>query len=238
MQSDLLFSLVLCGKRTKVRRKIMKRKMTRAAGLAGGVVWGVVGGGAVGGGGGGEGGGAGAASYRAEGHQPDDDGRGHCFAAERSTCNENAGDWAEYVAVGDGGAEVLADLQPLREGLARSEQSEVCAVEAIRGDVGNDDRPRCTDLCPELAGGGRAGAGAALEVCAGSKPGPAGKEGGNVFSIGPSTEHDDRSAIVFADSVGAREGIGRKRYQRSRSNNLSRPTPVSPLVSMGRRNTI
>jgi hypothetical protein len=34
MHSDLLFALVLCGKRTKVRRKIMKRKMTGAAGLA------------------------------------------------------------------------------------------------------------------------------------------------------------------------------------------------------------
>jgi hypothetical protein len=34
MHSHLLFSLVLCGKRTKVRRKMMKRKMTGAAGLA------------------------------------------------------------------------------------------------------------------------------------------------------------------------------------------------------------
>ena len=34
--------------------------------------------------------GAGAATHRAEGHQPDGDGRGHYFAAARSTDNENA----------------------------------------------------------------------------------------------------------------------------------------------------
>jgi len=42
MHSGLLFSLVLCGKRTKVRRKIMKCKMTGAAGLAGAFVAGMV----------------------------------------------------------------------------------------------------------------------------------------------------------------------------------------------------
>src|SRR6202021_1635024 len=42
MHSDLLFSLVLCGKRTKVRRKIMKCKMTGAAGLLGAFVGGMV----------------------------------------------------------------------------------------------------------------------------------------------------------------------------------------------------
>jgi hypothetical protein len=42
MQPDLLFSLVLCGKRTTVRRKIMKCKMTGAAGLAGAFVAGMV----------------------------------------------------------------------------------------------------------------------------------------------------------------------------------------------------
>jgi hypothetical protein len=42
MHSDLLFSLVLCGKRTKVRRKIMKCKMTGAAGLVGAFVAGMV----------------------------------------------------------------------------------------------------------------------------------------------------------------------------------------------------
>jgi hypothetical protein len=42
MRSDLLFSVVLCGKRTKVRRKIMKRKMTGAAGLAGAFVAGML----------------------------------------------------------------------------------------------------------------------------------------------------------------------------------------------------
>jgi hypothetical protein len=42
MHSDLLFSLVFCGKRTKVRRKIMKFKMTGAAGLAGAFVAGMV----------------------------------------------------------------------------------------------------------------------------------------------------------------------------------------------------
>jgi hypothetical protein len=42
MHPDLLFSLVLCGKRTTVRRKIMKCKMTGAAGLAGAFVAGMV----------------------------------------------------------------------------------------------------------------------------------------------------------------------------------------------------
>jgi hypothetical protein len=42
MHSGLLFSLVLCGIKTKVRRKIMKRKMTGAAGLAGAFVAGMV----------------------------------------------------------------------------------------------------------------------------------------------------------------------------------------------------
>jgi hypothetical protein len=50
MHSDLLFSVVLCGKRTKVRRKIMKCKMTGAAGLAGAFVAGVVVAAALGGG--------------------------------------------------------------------------------------------------------------------------------------------------------------------------------------------
>src|ERR1700721_2291507 len=56
MHWDLLFSLVLCGKRTKGRRKIMKCKMTGAAGLVGAFVAGIVvatalGGGMAGGGG-------------------------------------------------------------------------------------------------------------------------------------------------------------------------------------------
>jgi hypothetical protein len=42
MHSDLLFSLVLVGKRTEVRRKIMERKMTGVAGLVGAFVAGVV----------------------------------------------------------------------------------------------------------------------------------------------------------------------------------------------------
>src|SRR5208282_5994985 len=42
MHPVLLSALVLCGKRTKVRRKIMKRKMTGAAGLAGAFVAGMV----------------------------------------------------------------------------------------------------------------------------------------------------------------------------------------------------
>jgi hypothetical protein len=42
MHSQLLFSLVLCGKRTKVRRKMMKRKMTGAAGLAAAFVAGML----------------------------------------------------------------------------------------------------------------------------------------------------------------------------------------------------
>jgi hypothetical protein len=42
MHSDLLFSVVLCGKRTGLRRKIMKRKMTGAAGLAAAFVAGMV----------------------------------------------------------------------------------------------------------------------------------------------------------------------------------------------------
>jgi len=40
--SDLLFSVVLCDKRTKVGSKIRKGKMTRAVGLAGAFVAGVV----------------------------------------------------------------------------------------------------------------------------------------------------------------------------------------------------
>ena len=183
----------------------MKSKLKGTAGLAGAFVAGMVVATALGGGM------AGAASYRAEGHQPDGDGRGHHFAATRFAGKENAGNWAEYVPFRYGGSKVLAYLQPLREGLAGSEQPEVCAVEAVRGDVGNDDRPRCTDLCAALAGGGWGGAGAALEVCAGGEPGVAGKEGGDVFSVGPAAEHDHRSAIVFADSVGACEGVGGKR---------------------------
>src|SRR5262249_3707032 len=146
--------------------------------------------------------GPGAASYGAERHQPDDHGRGHRFAAARFTGEENAGNWAEYVPFRCRGAKVLAYLQPLREGLAGSKQPEVCAVETVRADVGNDDGPGCGDLCAELAGGGWAGAGVAGEVCAGGEPGAAGKEGGNVFSIGSATEHDHRPAIIFADSVG------------------------------------
>src|ERR1700691_1131086 len=42
MHSDLLVSVVLCGKGTKVRRKTMNCKMTGAAGLAGGFVAGMV----------------------------------------------------------------------------------------------------------------------------------------------------------------------------------------------------
>src|SRR5277367_1471848 len=42
MHPVLLSALVLCGKRTKVRRKIMKRKMTGAAGLAAAFVAGML----------------------------------------------------------------------------------------------------------------------------------------------------------------------------------------------------
>jgi hypothetical protein len=42
MHSDLLFSVVLCGKRTQLRRKIMKFKMTGAAGLAAAFVAGML----------------------------------------------------------------------------------------------------------------------------------------------------------------------------------------------------
>src|ERR1700746_253196 len=42
MHSDLLFSPVFCGKRTKVRRKIMKCKMRGAAGLVGAFVAGIL----------------------------------------------------------------------------------------------------------------------------------------------------------------------------------------------------
>src|SRR5580700_439193 len=212
----LLFSLVLGGKRAKVKRKIYEAQNDGSGGIGRGVCCGHGGGdGVEWGDSWGGGSGAAAASYRAEGHLTDGVGRGHCYAAPRSACDENAGDWAEYGAVGNGGAEVLADLQPLRKRLANSERSEVCAVEAVRGEVGNDVRERCTDLCAGLAGNGRKGAGTALEVCAGGKRGVARKEGGHVFSVGPAAEYDDRSAIVFADSVGAREGVGVKRYQTS-----------------------
>src|SRR5580658_1152375 len=42
MHSDVLFSLVRCGHRSKVRRKIMKYKMTGAAGLAGAFIAGML----------------------------------------------------------------------------------------------------------------------------------------------------------------------------------------------------
>jgi hypothetical protein len=42
MHSDLLFSVVRCGKKTKVRRKIMNGKMTGTAGLAGAFVAGML----------------------------------------------------------------------------------------------------------------------------------------------------------------------------------------------------
>jgi hypothetical protein len=42
MQSDLLFSVVLCGKGTKARRNTMKFKLTGAAGLAGAFVAGML----------------------------------------------------------------------------------------------------------------------------------------------------------------------------------------------------
>jgi len=60
----------------------------------------------------------GAASYRAEGHEPDRDGRGHCFAAARYTRNETAGDGPEHGAVGWRSRKVLAHLQTLRGRLA------------------------------------------------------------------------------------------------------------------------
>jgi hypothetical protein len=42
MHPELLFSPVLCGTRTNVRRKIMKRKITGAAGLVVAFVAGMV----------------------------------------------------------------------------------------------------------------------------------------------------------------------------------------------------
>src|SRR5260370_33350660 len=123
--------------------------------------------------------------YSEDGDQCDELGRGSVFTGKRFGGKENAGNWEEFVTFRYGGSKVLACLQPLREGLAGSEQPEVCAVEAVRGDVGNDERRRCADLCAALAGGGRGGAGAALEVCAGGEPGVAGKEGGDGVSVGP-----------------------------------------------------
>src|SRR5260370_13327227 len=140
--------------------------------------------------------------YSEDGDQCDELGRGSVFTGKRFGGKENAGNWAEYVYFRYGGSKVLAYLQPLREGLAGSEQPEVCAVEAVRTDVGNDDGPGCDDLCAELAGGGRAGAGVAVEVCAGGEPGAAGKEGVDVFSIGCAPVQDDRSAFLFPDFVG------------------------------------
>src|SRR5580692_1612378 len=63
-------------------------------------------------------GGAGAAVDRGEGHQPENNGRGHRFAAARFAGEENGGNWGEFVACGCGGGKVLADLLPLREGRA------------------------------------------------------------------------------------------------------------------------
>jgi hypothetical protein len=62
------------------------------------------------------------------GHQPDDNGRGHHFAAARFAGEEDAGNLAEYVAFGCRGGKVMTDLQPLSEGLARGEQPEACAM--------------------------------------------------------------------------------------------------------------
>ena len=73
--------------------------------------------------------------------------------------------------------------------------------------MGNDDGSGCADLCAALDGGGRGGAGVAVEVCAADEPDIAGEEGGDVFSIGTAAVPDDRFAIVFADSVGACEGV-------------------------------
>jgi hypothetical protein len=53
-----------------------------------------------------------------------------------------------------------------------------------------------------------------------------GKEGGDVFSVGPAAEHDDRSAIVFADSVGACEGVGGRDIPRATSSSRSSPAVV------------
>ena len=76
-------------------------------------------------------------------------------------------------------------------------------------------RRKGVDLRPPLAGGGRAGAGPAVEVCASGEPGVAGKKGSDLFSAGPAPEHDHRFAIVLADSAGAHEGAGGERYRTS-----------------------
>ena len=73
--------------------------------------------------------------------------------------------------------------------------------------MGNDDGSGCADLCAALDGGGRGGAGVAVEVCAADEPDIAGEEGGDVFSIGTAAVPDDRFAIVFANSVGACKGV-------------------------------
>jgi len=114
MYSDLLFSVVPSGKRTG---KEQDHELQNDG--SGGIGWGVC----CGHGGrdsveccdgcrGGED--AGTANCSEEGHEPDSDGRGHCFAAAGYTGNENAGDWAEHVADGSGGGKVLARLQTLR----------------------------------------------------------------------------------------------------------------------------
>ena len=71
------------------------------------------------------GGGPWAASCRAEHYQPVDYGRGHRYAVTRFPSKENGGHWAEFVSFRCGGARVLADLQPLRQGPAGSEQLEI-----------------------------------------------------------------------------------------------------------------
>jgi len=66
-----------------------------------------------------------------------------------------------------------------------------------------------------MDGGRPGGAGVTVEVCARGDSGIAGEESSDVFSIGAEGVHDGRSAIVFANSIGACEAVGQReiRYQ-------------------------
>ena len=101
----------------------MKRKMTGAAGLVGAFVAGMVVATALGGG-------MAGTRAAAQGQQvtvqrvisPTMTDEDIALLRRDLRAMKNAGDWAEHVAVGGGGAEVLTDLQPLCEGLATSER--------------------------------------------------------------------------------------------------------------------
>src|SRR5258708_7561530 len=143
MHSDLLFSLVLRGNRTKVRRKIMNCKLTGAAGLVGAFVAGML--------------------------------VATAFAGGMATAGAKAPK-AEARGRGGGGQR---GVNPRITGED---------ITLLRGELwGKKKRVSRPDRPPFEPQGDK---------------------------------YDQRSAIVFADPVGACEGVGRKKYQRSETRYL------------------